>query len=399
MRNLWRILVCTCLAILAAGAAGAEDQGLSPDTAAALRAHARDRFLERFERRAVRPIDERIAAEEAKRLASRLDERQLLALAAGGDMDEIAGQIRSTAAPSLGDSTTDLVFVPLAPCRIIDTRVAGGFLQPGVVRDFQVAGIFEFQPQGGTQGGCGIPPGTELPVAPAVVINFISVSPSGPGNLRAWAWGQPVPNASVLNYASVPGLAIANGVVVPIAGTNQVPADLHIQADASGTHVVADVTGYFTRFRTEDIAKGEQSITVVSDNGLQDLSAGLCTVVNSCAITASVEGQVIVRAWAQITLDHGTNVGGDRIAVGVKNLDPEICSNNDQSINATDFEIPDSLPAENGIETTLSHKRIFAQGPGSKTYSINARMITGASAGDAIESSRMICTFIPNGAP
>ncbi|MFP5288869.1 MAG: hypothetical protein ACLGI9_24240, partial [Thermoanaerobaculia bacterium] len=328
--------------------------------------------------------------------ASRLDERQLQALAAGGDVNEIVAQIKVTTAPALGDFDTDLVFVPLAPCRIIDTRVAGGALQPGVVRDFQVAGNTQFGPQGGTINGCGVPAGTEEPNAPAVVVNFVAVSPGGPGNLRAWAWGQPIPNASVLNYARVPGLAIANGVVVPIAGTNQVPADMHMQADVNGTHVVADVTGYFTRFRTEDIAKGEKSITVVSDGGQVDLSTGLCTVVNSCEITASVAGKVIVRTWSQVSLDHGTNVGGDRIAVGVKNDSPEVCSNNDQSINATDYEIPDSLPAENGIETTLSHKRIFDQGTGTRTYYINARMITGAGTGDVIESSRMICTFIPN---
>lgn len=399
MRNFWKILVCTCLAILAAGPSGAEGQDLSPEVAAALRAHARGRILERLERRAVRPVEERIAVEDAGRLASRLDERQLQALAADGDVDEIVEQIRFTAAPALGDFDTDLVFVPLAPCRIIDTRVAGGALQPGVVRDFQVAGNTQFGPQGGTLSGCGVPAGTAEPNAPAVVINFVAVSPAGPGNLRAWAWGQSIPNASVLNYARVPGLAVANGVVVPIAGTNQVPADMHMQADVNGTHVVADVTGYFTRFRTEDIARGEKSITVVSDAGQVNLSTGLCTVVNQCSITSSVAGKVIVRTWSQVSLDHGTNVGGDRIAVGVKDNAPEVCSNNDQSINATDFEIPDSLPAENGIETTLSHKRIFDQGTGTKTYYINARMITGAGTGDVVESSRMICTFIPNSVP
>lgn len=399
MRNFWKILSCICLALLDAGVSGAEGQDLSPDMASALRAHARERILESFERRAVRRVDRKRSEEEARRLASLLDDSQLQSLAAGGDVHEIVGQIRSTAAPALGDSTTDLVFVPLAPCRIIDTRVAGGRLMPGVVRDFQVVGTDEFLPQGGTGGGCGIPAGTAVPSSPAVVVNFVAVSPAGPGNLRAWAWGQPIPNASVLNYAVVPGLAIANGVIVPIAGTSAVPADLHIQADVNSTHVVADITGYFTRFRTEDIARGEKSITVVSDGGQVDLSSGLCTVANQCTITSSAPGQVIVRTWSQVSLNHGDTFGGDRIAVGVKSDNPEVCSNNDQSINATDYEVPDSLPAENGIETTLSHKRIFAQGSGTRTYYINARMITGAGTGDVIQSSRMICTFIPDEVP
>jgi hypothetical protein len=80
----------------------------------------------------------------------------------------------------------------------------------------------------------------------------------------------------------------------------------------------------------------------------------------------------------------------------VKNADPTNCTNNDQSINATDYEIPDALPAENDIDWTLSHKRIFSQAKGTRTYYINARMITGAGAGDLIQSSRMVCTFIPD---
>jgi hypothetical protein len=305
--------------------------------------------------------------------------------------------VKNVTANALGSSLTDLVFVPLPPCRIIDTRLgSGGPIAAGTTRDFQVAGLTEFPPQGGTGGGCGVPPGTAEPVAPAVVVNFVAVGPAGPGNLIAWAWGQPMPNTSVINYSNVPGLNIANGVIVPIAGTNLVPADIHIRAGSATTHVVADVTGYFTRFPMEQISATEKSITVVSDGGAEDLSAGLCTVVNSCTITASAPGQVIVRIWAQASINHVTSPGGDRIAVGVKNADPEVCSNNDQSINATDFEVPESHGADSDVDTTLYHKRIFAQGMGTRTYYINARLITGAGAGDGIDNSRMICTFIPD---
>ena len=386
----FKTFACACL--LAAGVSGAAAEELPEAAVAALRNHAQDRIVEMLERLVVRPTDPETVLEDAKRIASRLDEAALRSIAAGEEVD-----LQNVTAPALGSSTTDLVFVPLAPCRIIDTRLAGGALAAGVPRDFQVAGTTEFGAQGGTLGGCGVPAGAAEPNAAAVVVNFIAVGPSGPGNLVAWAYGQPKPLASVINYSNVPGLNIANGVIVPIAGTNTVPADLRIQADVSATHVVADVTGYFTRFNMDQFADNQKSITVVSEGGNVDLSAGACTVVNSCTITAESTGQVIIRAWAQISIDHGTNIGGDRIAVGVKNIDPEICSNNDHSINATDFEVPDALPADPDVDTTLSHKRIYVQSPGTRTYSINARMITGASAGDGIDSSRMICTFIPNG--
>jgi hypothetical protein len=228
-----------------------------------------------------------------------------------------------------------------------------------------------------------------------VMINLVAIDPTGKGNLAAWAYGQPEPLASSINFQKI-GMNVANGLIVPIAGTNLVPADLSIKANFSATHIVADVTGYFTRFPIEQFQATQKTITEVVNGGAVDLSAGACTEVSSCTITSGATGKVIVRAWAQIQLDHGTNVGGDRIAVGVKNADPTNCTNNDQSINATDYEIPDALPAENDIDWTLSHKRIFSQAKGTRTYYINARMITGASSGDLIQSSRMVCTFIPD---
>ncbi|MEA2560809.1 MAG: hypothetical protein QOH06_2313 [Acidobacteriota bacterium] len=396
-----KTFACACL--LAAGvigsAAGAEPEGLDAAAVSALRNHAQTRIVEILERRAVRPIAPAIVAADARRLASRLDEAKLRAIAAGEDIEGVVEEatLKSTTAAALGSSLSELVFVPLPPCRIIDTRLgSGGPIAAGQTRDFQVAGVTEFPPQGGNQGGCGVPPGSAEPNAPAVVVNFVAVGPAGPGNLTAWAWGQPQPNTSVINYSNVPGLNIANGVVVSIAGTNLVPADLHIRAGSAATHVVADVTGYFTRFPMDQFAKTEKSITVVSDGGPVDLSLGACTLINSCTITAEAPGQVIVRTWAQVSINHGVNVGGDRIAVGVKNADPTLCTNNDQSINATDFEVPDSLPADSDVDTTLSHKRIYAQGKGTATYYINAKMITGAGAGDGMDSTRMICTFIPD---
>jgi hypothetical protein len=409
MRSI-KTFACACL--LAAGvigsavntAAGAEPEGLEAAAVSALRSHAQTRIVEMLERRAVRPVAPEIVAADARRLASRLNEEKLRAIAAGEDIESFVEEatLKSVTASALGSSLSDLVFVPLAPCRIIDTRLgSGGPLAAGETRDFQVAGDTQFPPQGGNEGGCDVPPGAAEPDAPAVVINFVAVGPAGPGNLVAWAWGQPMPNASVINYSNVPGLNIANGVVVPIAGTNLVPADLHIRAGSAGTHVVADVTGYFTRFTLEQFSKFEKSVTVVSEGGNVDLSAGACTLVNSCTVTTEgAPGQVIVRAWAQVSINHGTDIGGDRIAVGVKNADPTNCTNNDQSINATDFEVPDSLPADPDVDTTLSHKRIFAQtGIAPKTYYINAKMITGAGADDRIENSRMICTFIPDSIP
>ena len=59
---------------------------------------------------------------------------------------------------------------------------------------------------------------------------------------------------------------------------------------------------------------------------------------------------------------------------------------------------PDVDPTDGAIETVLEDGRSFFQSAadGSVTYYVNAAMGIGASAGDQIVSSRMICTFYPD---
>src|SRR6185295_3085797 len=102
----------------------------------------------------------------------------------------------------------DLVFTPITPCRIINTALSGGPIAPGSTRNFVVAGTTGFAAQGGNASGCGIPRGPAV----AAVINFVAVQPSGAGDLRVTPFGTAVPLASVINYAAVAGLNIANGV-------------------------------------------------------------------------------------------------------------------------------------------------------------------------------------------
>ena len=141
----------------------------------------------------------------------------------------------------LGDTDSDLVYTPVTPCRIIDTREpgAGGPIAGGATRNFMVAGTTGFDSQGGNTGGCGIPEN-----ATSVMINFIAANPSTGGHLRAWPYGGSMPNASIVNFG--PGLNIANGLIQPICNPAMTTCtfDLTIYA-ASPVQVVADVTGYF----------------------------------------------------------------------------------------------------------------------------------------------------------
>jgi trimeric autotransporter adhesin len=146
---------------------------------------------------------------------------------------------------SLGDSQADLVYTPVTPCRIIDTRLAGGTIGSGTTRSFLVTGA-DLTSQGGSASGCGVPFGPST----AAVINLVAVNPAGPGNLRITPFGTAIPLASIINYAA--GLTIANGPAVAMCDPSATTCgnDITIQANASATHLVADVQGYFRRVAT-----------------------------------------------------------------------------------------------------------------------------------------------------
>jgi len=90
--------------------------------------------------------------------------------------------IGSQSFAALGDTGADLIYTPIAPCRIIDTREpgAGGPIPGNGTRDFVVVGTTGFESQGGHSGGCGIPED-----ATSVMINFIAVASATSGHLRA----------------------------------------------------------------------------------------------------------------------------------------------------------------------------------------------------------------------
>jgi hypothetical protein len=134
----------------------------------------------------------------------------------------------------------DLVFTPLTPCRIIDTRTATGLLAgrigPDSGKQFQV-NLGNYSAQGGIAGSCGLGFNVE-----AVAINLTSTDQTGPGNLRVVQTGGGVPNVSLLNYT--PGVNLANAAVA--RARNSGTDDIFIYSGVSASHVVVDIMGYFT---------------------------------------------------------------------------------------------------------------------------------------------------------
>ena len=124
----------------------------------------------------------------------------------------------SSAQPAASDRT--LVYTPIAPCRLLDTRDGFSPLTPGSLWTVWVN------------------PCVDPSLATAVAVNFVAVGPHGPGHLTAWPFTQPKPATSVINFH--PGVTIANGLILEVQD-----GAFSVEAGVSATHLVVDMVGYF----------------------------------------------------------------------------------------------------------------------------------------------------------
>jgi hypothetical protein len=145
---------------------------------------------------------------------------------------------------AFGSLTQDLVFFPIAACRIYDSRLATGALAgpmaPGTQRDVSV------NDSTATQGGASPDCSTAVPDLnndpPALAITLTAAGPTGPGNLRTFASGGAVPNASMLTYTA--GTTLSTGAVT--ASNPSASLELTVRNQGAGnTDVVIDIVGYF----------------------------------------------------------------------------------------------------------------------------------------------------------
>ena len=171
--------------------------------------------------------------------------RALMESAPGADPDlSLARALQSGLADSprvvaraLGEAGTDLVFVPITPCRLLDTRLAGGEIAANSSRGFDVSGAASFTAQGGDAAACNL---GSVDFA-AAAINFTVVTPAAAGYLTAFPFGAAQPLAATVNYTA--GDIRGNfGIVRLDQGAAAQEMALYTFAQ---THVVADIVGYF----------------------------------------------------------------------------------------------------------------------------------------------------------
>jgi hypothetical protein len=155
--------------------------------------------------------------------------------------DVVGYYAKPTAIPMVSLSS-DLVYTPVTPCRILDTRNAGadtGVITAGSTRGF-LGWNGSYTVQGGDISDCGLPFSTNNA---AIVVNFAVVNPSAAGYITAFPAGAAQPFAATVNF--VAGEVKGNNTVLKLnQTTGQVDFNVY---SSSSTHVVADVVGYYAK--------------------------------------------------------------------------------------------------------------------------------------------------------
>lgn len=136
----------------------------------------------------------------------------------------------------------DLVFTPVDPCRILDTRLPGpvsGQFTPHETRDLYTFGTTNISDQGGNPDGCLAPHGEPS----AVHINVTAVPGSKSGHITVYPANMSLPNASLVNYKSG-GQNIANAATIKTFVQDE-SEEISVNNAFGYAHIVIDVMGYY----------------------------------------------------------------------------------------------------------------------------------------------------------
>lgn len=209
---------------------------------------------------------------------------------------------------ALGSAAADLVYTPVTPCRILDTRVAGGIVTGGTSRDFNavVGSGGNFSSQGGSATDCGMVASGQA----AVVINLTAVTPTIAGYATAYPFGTTQPLASSVNYAAD---AIVNNSIVVKLPSPLTTKDFSVFTYGT-SHFVADIVGYYA----PPVATALQCTTV--DGTLKILAAGEYALLNTVNCPAGYSAVSAAFTGSQDVAMADSYVSATSVQVFVKNV-------------------------------------------------------------------------------
>ena len=157
---------------------------------------------------------------------------------------------------ALGSVGEDLVYTALQPCRIVDTRNAGGAIGADQTRSFKAAGYTSYANQGGSVGNCGVQ--NEIPSA--VVLNVTAVVPTQAGYATVFPSIGGRPDAASINYAAG---AIVNSAIITKIPSPAASLDFSIYTYAQSDYVV-DIVGFFSPPRATALACVDSTLATVT---------------------------------------------------------------------------------------------------------------------------------------
>jgi hypothetical protein len=215
---------------------------------------------------------------------------------------EARGSSAQAVARKLGDTTGDLVFTAVTPCRILDTRVAGGPIAANSSRAFLGLAVnsgANFSSQGGSATNCNV----AAVGASAIVLNVTAVTPSGAGFATVYKSGESRPLAASVNYTA--GAIVNNSVVVGVPNPLAI-TDFVIYTFAQSDYVV-DIVGYFSPPQATALQCENTAFT-------QSVSAGsnFDIVIPACPAGYTITGAGCATGgfnqadWAVTGLDRGS---------------------------------------------------------------------------------------------
>jgi hypothetical protein len=204
----------------------------------------------------------------------------------------------STAFAFIGSPDADLVYTPVTPCRIFDSRTSQGGSGPvaaGGIKAFNVWGVGSYASQGGSPTNCGIVAGSDTA---AIAVSMAVVSPAGQGYLTAFPGNvadAAKPLAATLNY-NAGEVVVSNAATLKVAQSGS--PDLKIFS-SNATEIIVDVVGYYSK----PVATALECTTV----------SGASTVLPASSVNTFATAPACAAGYTRVSVLCGTNSNNNRI--------------------------------------------------------------------------------------
>jgi hypothetical protein len=241
--------------------------------------------------------------------------------------DPRIAEAKRLAAKSLGDDARDLVFIPITPCTVWDTRFASNPDSAGIINNATTKKFYShLDGAGGSYAAYGGNPG-----CPETAQNFIGPRPfavmmtvyindaTGQGWLTLYRDGDPDPSFATISVYYSPGPTRTQTVISKSSrGYGSGTYDIAATSRFANTHASASITGYFV--------KVTDAGTVTSVGTGPGLSGGPITTSGTIDLAATnllptvACGATQIPRWSgsawSCSADIDTNSGGTVTSVG-----------------------------------------------------------------------------------